>query len=259
MAANLTELGVKLEQQTERIISGLKDRSRYLLNKGIYEQEFCDGKTLFDYRLLREQSLDAEFGRFDFSYQHPILFEKEELPASKRKRPAEKEDVIPVRFSIGKDVILAYRNFLSNICNPGEDESTYGEVTKLDVSNVLTLYERICGLGSEVAATKLHEYPGLICEDSQEKILRVIRRRDIEDKRVITTVELARKYNLPNPESIGGLFRDLIDFTIKAELECIQKVREIEQNKPRQPVGWGQVPSTNIPPFVSATRGFGSA
>jgi len=151
----LKDIRIKIDQMSERIVSGLKDRSRYPLSAGIFSEEFCNGKTWFEYRLLGEQCLDAEFGRYKFEDQHPLLFPKEDLPKPKMKRNPPKIGVAKVGIDVGNKVIELYKKILEKICQPGEDRNSYGEIAKLDVANVLALYERICGLGQEVAELKI--------------------------------------------------------------------------------------------------------
>lgn len=244
MAQSLEEIGIKLEQQAERIISGLKDRSRYPLNAETYMQQFHEGKTWFEYRLLKEQSLDAEFGRFDFEDQHPILFDTAEFHFVRKTRMPLRKNLVPVKYGISAEVINTYQRCISQICRPLEDEATYGETTKLDVQNVLTLYERICGLGSEVAARKLEENPELMYLDS-ETIIKKIRRIDIEEKRIATAIDLAKHYKIPKPNIIGDFFKEIIALTIKAELEYIQAAKKLEESKPKTPIGFGQTPRNN--------------
>mgnify|MGYP003979937599 CR=1 FL=1 len=75
----LTDLRIKIDQLNTSIISGLKNRSRFLLNEGIFEKEFSDGMTWFLYRLKEEQDTDSKLGRFLYSEQHPIVFSKKDL------------------------------------------------------------------------------------------------------------------------------------------------------------------------------------
>jgi len=68
----LTDLRIKIDQLNTSIISGLKDRSRYTLNKDVFEKEFFDGMSWFLYRLKEEQNVDSKFGRFLYCEQHPF-------------------------------------------------------------------------------------------------------------------------------------------------------------------------------------------
>ena len=229
----LQDVRVKIDQMSERIVSGLKDRSRYSLSAGVFSEEAYDGKTWFNSRLLGEQSLDAIFGRYEFEDQHPLLFTKEVLPASKIKRNPPSIGVARVGIDVGNKVIDLYKKALEKICLPGEDKNNYGEIAKLDVSNVLALYERICGIGQEVAELKIQENTGIIYLDKEtitEKLRNTVREQEVID----SGIEIARRYLLPNPETMSWFFRNVIDITLLGvEVDYVLRKREKINNEPR--------------------------
>ncbi|MEK6959289.1 MAG: hypothetical protein AABW59_04565, partial [archaeon] len=75
-AIDIAELRIKIDQLSEKIMSGLKTRSRLPLNEGTFSKEFSEGMTWFMYRLKKDQDLDSEFGRFLYYDQHTLVFEK---------------------------------------------------------------------------------------------------------------------------------------------------------------------------------------
>jgi len=242
MAAIIDNLRLKLDQMSERIVSGLKDRSRYPISNGVFLEEFSNGMTWFKYRLFREQSLDAEFGRYEFEDQHPLLFKKDQLASPKRPRPHTDLGITHVEIDNGAQILNLYRDVIGKICKPGEDADNYGEIAKLDVSNVLTLYERICGYAAKVAEFKINKEPRTLhfeAEFLRSYLTDVEREQQVMDY----ALTLARKEQFPNPEIMPGFFRTIIDRTLDLEVDYILKASENRRNQiPRSPVGFGQTP-----------------
>jgi len=236
----LQDVRVKIDQMSEKIVSGLKDRSRYSLSAGVFSEEAYDGKTWFNSRLLGEQSLDAVFGRYEFEDQHPLLFTREDLPVSRIKRNPPSIGVVRVGIDVGSKVIGLYKEALKKICPSGEDKNSYGEIAKLDVSNVLALYERICGIGQEVAELKIQENTGIVYLD-KETIIEKLRNTKREQEVIDSGIEIAKRYLLPNSETMALFFRNIIDITIGVEVDYVLKVREKRDKEPRVPPGFGQV------------------
>lgn len=247
MAVKIDNLRLKLDQMSERIVSGLKDRSRYPVCNGVFLEEFCNNMTWFKYRLFREQSLDAEFGRYEFEDQHPLLFTKDQLAMPKRSRPHEDLGIARVEVDNGASILSLYRDTLGKICKPGEEPDNYGEIAKLDVSNVLTLYERICGFAAKVAEYKIDKEPRTLHFESE--FLRSYLTDSEREKQVIDyAMALARKEQLPNPDVMSEFFRIIINRTLDLEVEYILKAAEARRNQiPRSPVGFGQTPKSSEP------------
>ncbi|MDD4871363.1 MAG: hypothetical protein PHR77_12460 [Kiritimatiellae bacterium] len=242
MPAIIDNLRLKLDQMSERIVSGLKDRSRYVISNGVFSEEFSNGMSWFRYRLFREQSLDAEFGRYEFEDQHPLLFSKEQLAMPKRTRPHNDLGIAHVPVDNGDSILTLYRQTITKICESGEDHDNYGEIAKLDVSNVLTLYERICGFAAKVAEYKIEKEPRTLHFDPD--FLRSYLTDTEREKQVISyALKLAQKAQLPHPELMSDFFRTIINRTMDVEVEYILKASEARRNQtPRSPVGFGQTP-----------------
>lgn len=221
MAIDLNDIRIRLNQQTEKIISGFKDRSRYLLNNGIYTHQFYNGRTWFEHRLFRDQCTDSEFGRYEFDDQRPILFRKEDLTRPVVKRDHPKGDLISVDIQIGRKVVDLYRKVLPHICKSGEDVLSYGETAKTDSSNVLSLHERICGLGPFVAESKLQKDPSIsFVLDVDELRARLVDLKR-EEEVIENAVSIAKSYGLPGAEIMRLLFRGIIDLTLEVEIRYI--------------------------------------
>jgi len=247
MENKIDSLRLKLDQMTERIISGLKDRSRYSVSAGVYNEEFSNSMSWFKYRLFREQSLDSEFGRYEFEDQHPLIFTKDQLAMPKRPRPHSDLGIAMVEVNNGESIISLYRETVIKICRVGDDPDNYGEIAKLDVSNVLTLYERICGFAAKVAEYKIEREPRTLHFDPE--FLRSYLRDEEREKQVMEyALALARKEQVPNPEVMPIFFRTIIDRTLDLEVDYILKAAEARRNMiPRSPVGFGQTPKSAEP------------
>jgi len=221
---NLTELRIKIDQMNEQIISGIKQRSLYPINQGIYTKKFINNTTWFLYRLKMEQDIDAQFGRFLYSDQAPIFFKKEELNKSLKERKAPKIDgLASIPIDKSKEILLAYREVIEQICEKIDDEDTYGETTKLDVNNVLTINERVLGLGELVAEYKIKSFPEILKEKDKSKIkqMLIVPQREIEV--IESAKEIAQKYGLLKINAIENFMKKIIDITTSAEIEYILK------------------------------------
>ncbi len=247
MVLHIEDLRILLDQQTEKLVSGLKDRSRYVLNEGVFTNKFSEGLTWFQYRLKGEQNLDSEFGRYEFPDQHPVLFKKQDLSRPIMKRDVPASDLAEVHKDRSLEIIRLYKEFLPEICKNKEDELTYGEAVKLDVNNVLSLQERVYDTGRKVAEYKLQKDDELHEEfDKQEKDERLLRGAKLiyitdsevlswrlineeREKKVIGDfIKIGENYDLPNLEALRGFARKIIDLTVKVQVDYIQMIQERE-------------------------------
>jgi len=237
----LADVRVEIDQMSEDIIGGLKRRSRYPLSEGIFSKQAYDGKTWFNAMLFGEQDLYSKFGKNDFEDQPLLLFTREEVSPSKIKRNPPKLGVVNVGIDVGNKVIDLYQQANRKICPPGEDENNYGKIAKLDASNTMDLYERICGIGQVVAALKIRDYPEIVYLD-KDTIISKLRNPKREQEVIDEAAQIAKRYLLPHPEIMPWFFRGIIDITlIDVELNYVLGVRRIRDNEPRVPPGFGQV------------------
>ena len=217
---DIGDLRIKIDQLNQKIISGLKDRSRYPLNLGVFEKEFYSKMTWFEYRLKKEQDLDSEFGRFLYYDQQPFLFSKRELSPSKINDPINK-GLKPVELDLSKKILSLYKETLVNLCENKEDVSTYGETVKLDVENILTLNERNVGLGEQVAAYKISTEPNLLdlktAKEVRQKLVKPQREVDVITK----AANISEKYGIENIDFMKKFAKDLIEITLDAEVHFI--------------------------------------
>jgi hypothetical protein len=235
MTIDLSDIRIRLDQKAEEIISGLKDRSRYPLNEGVFLEEFKDGKTWFEHRLFLDQCADSEFGRYEFDDQHPLLFSRNELTTIHKKRNPPKSDLLGIDIDMFQKILEFYKEIVSRICKPGENPSTYGETAKRDVLNILCLYERICGIGPYVAQSKIQKAPSLLEMEDQKEIQEKLTYLKREEEVMTKGEKIAERYELPNPEVGRDIFRKIIDLTLEVEIKYIEEVRkELMLEKPME-------------------------
>jgi len=225
--SDIVELRIKLDQLNERIISGLKTRSRFPANKVAFTEIFADGKTWFMYRLKKEQDIDSEFGRFLYSDQSPIVYSKKELLKPRIEKAAKSNGVEQIPVDVSKKIIDLYKSMLYEICVQQEDRATYGETTKQDVENILTLNERIVGIGEQIAGYKMQSNPELLKIKSEGELRKelIVPSRELEV--ISNTVKIAQKYGLTNVEQIKDFAKELIDLTIEVEVKRIMLSKKV--------------------------------
>jgi len=218
-AIDLEDLRTKIDRLNEKLLSGIATRIKYPLNKGVFEEDFFEGKSWFLYRLKKEQDLDAEFGRFLYNDQIPFGFNKEELEKAKVTVP-KNQGVSPLEADFSTKVISLYKELLFGLCENKEDKGTYGETTKLDVENVLTLNERTVGLGEQVAAYKVEQEPelkNLSMEEIREKLIKPEREKQV----IENTIFVAKKYGIEDKDLLTKFAKELISITLDSEVYFI--------------------------------------
>jgi chorismate mutase len=215
----LTDLRIKIDQLNTSIISGLKDRSRYELNKDVFEKEFYGGMSWFLYRLKEEQNVDSKFGRFLYCEQHPFIFSKNELSKSLISRNINTNNHF-FDLDLSKDIIALYKKTLTQLCKKGENEECYGEVVKLDVNNILLINERTVGMGEQVANYKIENDPVLTTLKTAKKIQNRLINKDREKAVIAIMKDKAQKLDL-DINIIQHFAKELIQITLKAETEFI--------------------------------------
>ncbi|MFA5763617.1 MAG: hypothetical protein WC915_02305 [archaeon] len=223
-SVDIVDLRIKIDQLNTSIISGLKDRSRYTLNKDVFEKEFCNGMSWFLYRLKEEQNVDSKFGRFLYCEQHPFVFSKNELSKSLIPRSAITNNHF-FDLDLSKEIIVLYKNTLKQLCEKGENIDNYGEVVKLDVDNILLINERTVGMGEQVANYKIENNPGLANLKTSKEIESQLKNKAREIAVITIMKDKAEKLDL-DVKIIENFSKELIKITLKAEIEFIlrQKV-----------------------------------
>jgi len=222
----LSDLRLRLDQLNEKIISGLKSRSKYTCNFKTFEEIFSNNKSWILYRLKKEQDIDSEFGRFHYHDQTPFYYSKDQLAKSKIKRKVNSNGVEPIKIDLSKEIIELYKKVLNELCLSGDNEDCYGETTKLDVENILEINERIIGLGEQVAYYKINTYPSLLDLSSKSEIKLKLLAPERENEVIEKSILLAQKYDISNTGAIREFTKKVIELTTTAEIEFILKAQK---------------------------------
>jgi chorismate mutase len=161
----------------------------------------------------------STLGRYDFPDQYPIVSDAS-LP-SPVKRAVPQSTIAKVNISTGDDIINFYVSSLKDLCEPGEDPSTYGETVYCDSDLIQLLNERV-NLGRYVAESKLQRNPSIVEAIDDEQLISRLRDTEREEKVVMKAKDIAVRYGL-NPDVTEKYFRWIIGKTIEVEVEYIKK------------------------------------
>ncbi len=221
---NLGELRVRLDQMTERIVSRLKDRSRFPLNEAVYRVDAIpivgrSGISFLQFSVEGLEAYHASLGRFNYPDQYPVL--GRDLQPSPVTRVVTQPDVSKRTISIGDGLIAFYLQMLPRLCPPGDDPNHYGETVYVDADLLQLLNERI-NVGRYVAEAKLESDPSMyaIRHDTGELERRLKDAR--REAALLTAVEgIAARYEL-DPGVVRAMFRWIIDETLRVEIAYLQ-------------------------------------
>jgi len=232
MKLNLEELRIKLNQLTERIISRLKDRSRYKLNAKIYQKNALPIKnrkniSFFKFALEGLENYHASLGRYKFPDQYPIS-QPRLITTIKRKIPF--SAIIKVKIDFCEEIIKFYLNSLKKFCPLGNDSSTYGETVYCDADIVELLNERI-NLGRFVAQSKLKaefflekisaEGGSASGGKNKKQLAPIVKQGLLRSFAGFNEVKMIRAFKIRPPWSNGH------DATLEKKLRNLKREREI--------------------------------
>ena len=224
MDLELSEVRIKLDQMSERIVSKLKDRSRYKHNKSVYLPdgipiEGRSGISFLEFALEDLQNHFAKLGRYKYSDQHPLV--SNTTLTTPVTRVAPQSPITKVGIDIKKNVIEFYVNSIREFCEPGEDPSTYGETVYCDSDLIHFLNERI-NLGRFAAEAKIKSDPSIREITNSEQLVKRIRRLEIEEKVVNDAIVIASRYGLDKP-IVEKYFKWIIKETIEVEVAYLKQ------------------------------------
>lgn len=157
MSLSLPDLRIRLDQMTERIVSRLKDRSRFPLNAPVYEPNAVpiagrNDISFLEFSLEGLESYHAALGRYSYPGEYPIF--STHLPESAASRTVAMPPLPAQSITIRDDLITFYLTMLPDLCPPGEDPDTFGETVYVDADLLELLHERI-NVGRYVAQAKI--------------------------------------------------------------------------------------------------------
>ncbi|MGD9933856.1 MAG: chorismate mutase [Dehalococcoidia bacterium] len=223
---DLSDLRVRLDQMTERILSRLKDRSRFPGNPAVYEPggvpvEGRSGISLLDFALEGLEIYHASLGRYSYPDQYRLT--AAEVNASPVQRTVAAVRDPDVAIQLRDNLLTYYRELVQRLSAPGEDASTYGETAYVDADLLNLLNERI-NVGRQVAKSKAVSNPSLGDIVNDGEALTALLRDEAREQRLLETVEAtAMRYSL-DPAIARGVFRWIIDETLALEVAYLQRL-----------------------------------
>lgn len=224
MDLQLSDLRIRLDQMTERIVSRLKDRSRFKLNKPIYLADAIaiagrNGISFLEFALEGLEQYHATLGRYNYPDQHPLVSSR--LPPTPVTREKMVSPISKVQIDVRTDIISFYVELLHELCQIAEDAPTFGETAYIDADLIELLNERI-NLGRYVAESKLHTDHTIAEIRDTEPLTKRLREYAREEQVVAKAKESAQRYDL-DPNVAEKLFSWIIQETIKVELAYLRK------------------------------------
>ena len=223
---DLGELRVRLDQMTERIVSRLKDRSRFPLNEAVYRVDAIpiagrNGISFLQFSLEGLEAYHASVGRYAYPDQYSVL--GRDLPPSPVTRVVTRPDVSRRAISIGDDLVSFYLATLPRLCRGGDDPNTYGETVYADADLLQLINERI-NVGRYVAEAKVTSDPTIYALRHDAPLVEA-RLKDAGREAALLAVveEIARKYEL-DPDVARTMFRWIVDETLRVEVAYLQGI-----------------------------------
>jgi len=222
----LSELRIKLDQMTERVVSLLKDRTRSPLNEAIYQKDGVEiknrsGISLFEFALEGLENYHASLGRYNYPGQFPIFDSLH--PKSSVVRLINEPALREAKIDIKEDLFTFYKGFVKKLCKPGDNPNHYGSTAHIDAQLVELIHERV-NLGRYVSEAKVFKDPELYgLTNNPELLLVKLKDRDREESLVNQARKIALSYQL-DENITEELFRWMIDKTLFIEIAYLQQV-----------------------------------
>ena len=168
------------------------------------------------------ETYHATLGRFRFPDQYPLY--PEAVTEAPVKWSFDMPAIPTVNLSIQDDIIDFYIKLLSEICELGDDTTTYGEAAYVDADIVVLMHERI-NMGRYVAYFKFMQDPtvlNLLAQPEQLRAALTVKKR--EDEVIAAAVRSAEQRGL-DMHVIAKMFRWMIDETLDLEVEYLRLLK----------------------------------
>lgn len=220
----LSELRVRLDQMTERIVSRLKDRSRFPLNEIVYRPGGVaisgrSGISFLEFALEGLEAYHASLGRYDYPDQYGVV--GAEPAASPVTRSVSLPSLPKLQINVRDDLLAFYQRLLPDLCARADDPDTYGETVYLDADLLQLLHERI-NVGRYVAEAKLRSDPSVGASRHDAALLSSKLRDSRREEALIAAIRAtADRYEL-DPEVVERIFRWIIEETLRVEVAYLQ-------------------------------------
>lgn len=212
-----------LDILANEIVIGLKKRLRYATNVAVYQPGLVvthPAQSLLVYELERIEQCHAELGRYAFATQDAYTDVSQVQNVLDRETP---ESPVRVMASgVGRRIIDFYQNWITTYCNNSDDAKTYGETVTADVAVLLAIMERV-NLGKQVAESKFVELTDEFRASGgdREAMLKLIVRKDREQKVIELSETLAQHYDLPKQAAVD-VFEFMIAVTVDIEVDYLR-------------------------------------
>jgi chorismate mutase len=221
----LSELRLRLDQMTDRILSRLKDRSRFPLNGPAYRSDALPirgraGISFLEFALEGLEAYHASLGRYAYPDQHPVFSPRR--PDSPVARVVGKPSLPEVQISIKDDLLAFYQQLLPRLCAPGDDPDSYGETVYIDADLLQLLNERI-NVGRYVAQAKIDSDPTIaaVVHDTAALVDR-LKIPSREEALIDAARRAAQRYEL-DAGLAEHVFRWIIAETLLVEIAYLQQ------------------------------------
>lgn len=218
---DLSYIAARLEGLEETIIFKLIDRAQFCTNLSIYEQGKSGfsgevSHSLFEIRMLHQERMDAQFGRFCVPEERPFT---KNLPAPQRIVNLPDSGLHLSNFdtiSQAKDILTSYLELVPKICENGDD-GQYGSSVENDIYAIQSIARRIHYGALCVSESKYARNPGeygrLIKAGDTGALMAELTRKDVED----AIVERIRKKTISTQSIVNRMVRNAIDPDVVAE------------------------------------------
>jgi chorismate mutase len=217
----LSFIAARLEGLEETIIFKLIDRAQFCTNLSGYERGKSGfssdvSHSLFEIRMLHQERMDAQFGRFCVPEERPFTHD---LPAPQRlvNLPDSKLHISNFDFiSQAKDILTSYLELIPKICISGDD-GQYGSSVEDDIYAIQSIARRIHYGALYVAESKYASDPGtygrFIKTRDTDALMEKLTRKEVED----SIVERIRNKTISTQLFVNRVVRNAIDPDVVAE------------------------------------------
>jgi len=236
MTIQLETIASHLAGLEETLIYKLLDRAQFAANPGAYQPgqslfQPAESFSLFELRLLFQETLDTQFGRYLIPEERPFHLG---LPAPRRVPPQTETGLAIADLetvNVTGSIRQAYLGLLADLC-AGTDDGHWGSSVEHDVICLQALSRRIHYGALYVGESKFREAPdkfrALVAERDDNALVAAITRVEVEQRvlaRVRAKVEAVQSVSDPalrkvvDPSTIVDFFRyTIIPITKEGEI-----------------------------------------
>jgi chorismate mutase len=211
---------------TDRIVSRLKDRSRFPRNEAVYRPDGVpirgrSGISFLQFALEGLETYHASLGRYDYPDEAPLFTTPP--PTASAARTVTRPHVPRLRTNRRDDLLAFYGELVRRLCPPGDDADTFGETVYVDSDLLMLINERI-NVGRYVAQVKADRDPAILdIVDDSARLAAALRDPAREETLVRIARGIAARYEV-DPDLTEAVFRWIVDETMLVEIAYLQQV-----------------------------------